>query len=653
MSIFQNDEEEDKEYQAGRDVWAEYETKKRRDPEWFVKKNAIELMRSNPSYTVDAERKRVQKKIEEERQIKEYRTQTPNVVKTVRIQGDHDYGLLFMGEADLLAYQVRNRMKLSNVDQLQGQRIFSDGTRITVNSFFGQDDINIDVSQSTEEEVTQKQCSVTLINLPTAVQPMKEPGKVAVDEVQGTDYIKTYYTFDVGQCPDCQDIKADFLFNYSTPVESRHYDAQVENHCIYSLGSCWGEVIEHGHDDQGDYFIWKAYTEHGPYSRTGLGVLDLKASISDQTGEVICEAEKSVDVDCCLKEETARKVEIWWDHYMPGEESMFYQGHTIYKVPSTITVADLLNYAGYGYMGSAAMFYAIPEIKGGCIPFKWNLLFPGYLESWDPEYQTSVRYRIPLGGIPESTVCIATGSLSLEDRCNMSDAVTIIPCCDSPEPLEIKYTSLQMSCGGGQSLSVTGGCGPYLWTLTGGGGFGKVGVTSANGITVIYLAPGTNEDCANNPTITVTDCCGSSTSISLAVNCYGSNLMAYYVISYENYSPDAQYVCTINGEVHCMCGFTQFGTAYKCDGSWYYADPYYPNPFAIFYRFYDSGTIRPPSGNCLGADCSQGVPPPIRYDVNCLEEGGGPPTGTVIDARTELMKTMGCCPMNPFTGLPM
>src|SRR4030043_2016560 len=76
------------------------------------------------------------------------------------------------------------------------------------------------------------------------------------------------------------------------------------------------------------------------------------------------------------------------------------------------------------------------------------------------------------------------------------------------------YSSQQMSCSGTQSLTATGGGGKYKWSFTGGGSLSK-----SSGASVVYTAPATNAECANNPTVTLTDCCGTTTSLQFAVNC--------------------------------------------------------------------------------------------------------------------------------------
>jgi hypothetical protein len=74
-----------------------------------------------------------------------------------------------------------------------------------------------------------------------------------------------------------------------------------------------------------------------------------------------------------------------------------------------------------------------------------------------------------------------------------------------------------MSINGTQELTVTnGGIGPFTWSITGGGGT----LSSSSGTSVNYTAPSSNQSCANNPTIKVTDYCGQEATLKLAVNSY-------------------------------------------------------------------------------------------------------------------------------------
>jgi len=95
-------------------------------------------------------------------------------------------------------------------------------------------------------------------------------------------------------------------------------------------------------------------------------------------------------------------------------------------------------------------------------------------------------------------------------------------CENCPSPV-IGYTSRQMSTGGSQNLTASGGFGSYGWTFIGGGT-----LSGTEGAEVIYTAPSSNPDCADNPAITVTDSCGRVATLSLAVNAVLGSVSGYY-----------------------------------------------------------------------------------------------------------------------------
>jgi RHS repeat-associated protein len=91
----------------------------------------------------------------------------------------------------------------------------------------------------------------------------------------------------------------------------------------------------------------------------------------------------------------------------------------------------------------------------------------------------------------------------------------------------IGYTTQQMAVNGTQNLTASGGSGnPYTWSIIRGGG----SLSSSTGNSVTYTAPSSNSNCANNPTIQVTDSNGYSNILSLAVNAY-SGVAGYNVVT--------------------------------------------------------------------------------------------------------------------------
>jgi RHS repeat-associated protein len=115
--------------------------------------------------------------------------------------------------------------------------------------------------------------------------------------------------------------------------------------------------------------------------------------------------------------------------------------------------------------------------------------------------------------------------------------------------------SNQMSTNGTQTLTASGGCsGPYTWTIVVGSGFLNNTTVPIVGPSVTYKAPGTNANCANNPTIRVTDACGNYTDLQIAVN-GGSNGIAGI----------ASLRCE-NGMVEGYCSAQLWGEYLMCDG---------------------------------------------------------------------------------------
>jgi hypothetical protein len=98
-------------------------------------------------------------------------------------------------------------------------------------------------------------------------------------------------------------------------------------------------------------------------------------------------------------------------------------------------------------------------------------------------------------------------------------SVTVSGGCDG----KIGYTTLQMSTGGTQTLTVTGSTGgTYTWATTSGS------ISPSEGTSVTFTAPATNANCSSNPTITLT--CGGNIvdTVQIAVNAYTDFGVGYY-----------------------------------------------------------------------------------------------------------------------------
>lgn len=129
-------------------------------------------------------------------------------------------------------------------------------------------------------------------------------------------------------------------------------------------------------------------------------------------------------------------------------------------------------------------------------------------------------------------------------------------CTPTGDPLVINSSSLTMGCGGSQDLSASGGCPLYDWRLLFGGG---TLVDNGDG-TATYTAPSSNPNCADNPTIALTDCCGNSTSITIAVNCTTWGV-AYWLFS----ATWGQPVCGESEHCPCTCALNSNVSYYRCD----------------------------------------------------------------------------------------
>ena len=182
-------------------------------------------------------------------------------------------------------------------------------------------------------------------------------------------------------------------------------------------------------------------------------------------------------------------------------------------------------------------------------------------------------------------------------------------------------------------LNASGGCSPYTWSIDSGGG--SLDSTSGSGVT--YTAPATNVQCEYNPTITVTDCCGSTASVSIAVNCYWPTGYALS-IKYLNTG-----TCVNDYSVLCSPSFvwthglgSLHTITYDCDGN-----------------VWTDCTEGINFDKC-DSSCNAGYFLPYTYCGFCSCTGSRDVGGfdVLLDYRSEVLKDQGCCPLNPITGLP-
>jgi hypothetical protein len=119
----------------------------------------------------------------------------------------------------------------------------------------------------------------------------------------------------------------------------------------------------------------------------------------------------------------------------------------------------------------------------------------------------------------------------------------------SADPLSMGYTSRQMSVSGGdssQTLTASGGSESYTWSIPGGGGT----LSNSSGNSTIYMAPNSNANCANNPTVRLTDSTGQYVDLPIAVN--------GYLYSAEALRISAGTWCQDISDVLSECGMTTY-----------------------------------------------------------------------------------------------
>lgn len=151
------------------------------------------------------------KKMKEELGTEPWRTQYPSTTISWNLTGDEVSCQKFIGEAKVMLYKLKNRMNLSaslgplyGLKSFQDIRHYNDGTVIIVKSIYGQDFIEISAGITGFPT-----CSITLFNVPEVIPPMRwySDGIHTFDdgsmEVEGVDYIKTYYSFQTKDCNNC------------------------------------------------------------------------------------------------------------------------------------------------------------------------------------------------------------------------------------------------------------------------------------------------------------------------------------------------------------------------------------------------------------------------------------------------------------------
>jgi len=191
-----------------------------------------------------------------------------------------------------------------------------------------------------------------------------------------------------------------------------------------------------------------------------------------------------------------------------------------------------------------------------------------------------------------------------------------------------------MSVNGNQSLAANGGMGPYTWIKASGGG----SLSGGSGTSVAYTAPSSNQNCANNPTIRLTDSCGRTNDLKLAVNA-SNNLDVAEEVKWTFSYP----------EPYCQWRVTD--DRWNCDGS----------AFILNQACGGSSCIPGSCGEKDGGSCSDHVfnceGCLVHWNPATGEQTCGPPCGAVsfcwgnvpsiagwYDKRTPEQLAAGCCP---------
>jgi hypothetical protein len=506
-------------------------------------------------------------------------------------------------------------------------------------------------------------CEVELLDVPVTVPPMKWYSQgIGPGELEDIDYFKTYYrVVNQGNCQECtedfsictkEELSGPQAGTLCTPfkfggislphkVSDPPQPDDEYNHCVESTSMCQAEIIGTGEDIDGKYILWKAYTEWslaGPegvvFSRTGHGWMKFSFMLKSSDGGIVCIVDEYVEVECCLKNAGERVVELWDQslYFGPGRPFMWVGGEQFYKTPAgPINLYDLYYYALFG----GGMFWIFPDIQGACMPYEWELQGPGQLipaehgqyaqyvqpSDWNTNYQCQGVY------------------ITVNDRCGLEDMFRA-DCCAAADEVSIGYTTLTMGCGMQQQLTAMGGCPPYSWALTGGGGTLVPSSNPAHDYAT-YTAPNDNPNCVSNPTIEVTDCCGISAELKLAVNCAENGAHAF--MHFHRTGPSSVYCGYYYEGVCAQVCFTDvqtFRDDYRCDGSLLESHP---------------GSF---GNGCTSEQTELCDPAAIKWDgccqvfVNCGDYTGCYQACGYFDVRVPAQKEAGCCPINPGTGLP-
>lgn len=228
-------------------------------------------------------------------------------------------------------------------------------------------------------------------------------------------------------------------------------------------------------------------------------------------------------------------------------------------------------------------------------------------------------------------VCSAKGKDSLEIKYDTAEekltATQGRNCC-TEVTTTIGHTSHQMTCGGTQALTATPGVDKadcYAWSITSGGG----SLSSNTGKSVVYTAPATNAECANNPTIRLTNGKGNSATLNLALNCVAGDVSTVWYNTCGDVTTECPGVTGGCAGIAWCCFFNVTQLRYHCDGT--------VHSNVTQQACTQGNPVCPRPGGC---DCGVGA---YSCENICIASYGGPPY-TYLDKRTAQQKTDGCCP---------
>lgn len=286
---------------------------------------------------------------------------------------------------------------------------------------------------------------------------------------------------------------------------------------------------------------------------------------------------------------------------------------------------------GYDY-GLVHCFGDLCYCKGQTKCFDWGCTYP-LVKAWFDDPRMGVSFsgnQICISASPEVfgyqilrydlrllRIETVLGKQRIRKTSIDHDFIVIFECssdeCCGCTGISIGYTTQQMAVSTQQTLTAVGavaGC-TYDWAIASGGG----SLSSNTGTSVVYTAPATNAECANNPTITLS-CGGTQCGIlQIAVNQYtGTFYKAWESRSVCETWPQGTEICGVVGSLAGVNSVYYCVDTYSCNNTLY--------------------------THTVGGGCTSAIPG-YWTPENCPSCNDG---GCIVDLRTAAVKTAGCCP---------